>query len=217
LKDGQTLENVRVEGLEIRGKGVTIRNVEATYILVTGDDALIDHVSATGIAISSASGTTVQYANISKGDGDGIHVTSDRGRLVKNVVLKYNFIHSPRVPDNAHYDGTQVRGVDGLAVSCSTYDPGGYLDTFNAAIYLEHANGGDTNVSIEHNWLYGFGFSVMVDASHTRIIGNRVGGDIHWGTCYLGDSTSLSSLEIRENVNDKTDKAEPMCAGAPTG
>jgi hypothetical protein len=215
LKNGQTLENVRVKELEIQGKGVTVRNVEATgYILITGDDALIDHVSARGIGISSASGTTVQYANIGNGDGDGIHVTSDGGRLIKNVVLKYNFIHSPKVPDDAHYDGTQVRGVKGLVISCSTYDPGRYRDPFNAAIYIEDANGGNTKVSIEHNWLYGFGFSVMIDSPKTRIVGNRVGGDIHWDTCDLGDSVRLSSLKIRDNINDETHKPEPMCSEA---
>jgi hypothetical protein len=219
LQNGQTLENVRVKGLEIRGQRVTVRNVEATgYILITGDDALIDHVSAGGIAISSASGTTVQYANIGNGDGDGIHVTSDGGRLVKNVVLKYNFIHSPRVPDDAHYDGTQVRGVDGLVIYCSRYDPGAYRDTFNAAIYLEDANGGDRNVSIKHNWLYGFGFSLMIDVTrHIRIIGNRVGGDIHWGTCDLAASVKTSSLEIRDNINDETNKPEPLCSHTQSG
>jgi hypothetical protein len=216
VKDGQTIEDARVGRLEIRGRAVTVRNVEATgNILVTGDGALIDHVSAAGIAISSASGTTVQYADIGNGAGDGIHITSDRGRLVQNVVLKYNFVHSPRVPDDAHYDGTQVRGVEGLVISCSTYDPGAYRNTFNAAIYVEDANGGASDVIIEHNWLYGFGFSIMIGANGTRIIGNRVGGDIKWGSCDL-EGASFSSLEIRDNVNDKTNTPEPMCSFAST-
>jgi Right handed beta helix region len=180
----------------------------------TGNNAILDHVSATGIAISSATGSTVQYSNIGKSPEDGIHITSDRGSMVKNVVLSHNFIHSPKVPETAHYDGTQVRGVKGLVISCSTYDPGKYQTPFNAAIYLEDANGGNTNVSIEDNWLYGFGFSVMIDAPKTRIIGNRVGGDIHWGTCYLSDSVSVSSLRIRDNINEKTHKPEPMCSEA---
>lgn len=215
LKNGQTLENARVEELEIRGKGVTVRNVEvAGNVFITGNNAILDHVSATGIAISSATGSTVQYSNIGKSPEDGIHITSDRGSMVKNVVLSHNFIHSPKVPETAHYDGTQVRGVKGLVISCSTYDPGKYQTPFNAAIYLEDANGGNTNVSIEDNWLYGFGFSVMIDAPKTRIIGNRVGGDIHWGTCYLSDSVSVSSLRIRDNINEKTHKPEPMCSEA---
>jgi hypothetical protein len=215
LKNGQLLENARVKGLEIRGKGVTVRNVKVTgSIFITGDNATLDHVSATGIAISSASGAQVQYSNIAKSPEDGIHITSDSGRMVKNVVLSHNFIHTPKVPNSAHYDGTQVRGVRGLVISCSTYDPGKYRYPYNAAIYLEDANGGNRNVSIEHNWLYGFGFSVMIDDSKTRIIGNRVGGDIHWATCDLGDSVRVSSLKMRDNINDETGKPEQMCSEA---
>ena len=149
LNNGQKLENVRVKGLEIRGKDVKVRNVEVTTdIFITGDNAMLDHVSATGIAISSASGAIVQYSNIGKSSEDGIHITSDRGRMVKNVLLTHNFVHSPKVPESAHYDGTQVRGVKGLVISCSTYDPGKYRNPYNAAIYLEDANGGNTKVSM---------------------------------------------------------------------
>jgi hypothetical protein len=212
LNNGEKLENVRVRDLEIRGKNVTLRNVEAGSILITGNNAMLDHVSATGIAISSASGATVRYSNISKSDEDGIHITSDRGSMVKNVILSHNFIHNPKVPESAHYDGTQVRGVKGLLISCSTYEPGKYRSPYNAAIYLEDANGGNTKVSIENNWLYGFGFSVMIDSPKTRIIGNRIGGDIHWDTCDLGDSVSVSSLKIRDNIDDETLAPEPICS-----
>jgi hypothetical protein len=215
LNNGQKLENVRLRELEVRGKNVILRNVEvAGNIFITGDNAMLDHISTTGIGISSAAGTTVQYSNISNSDEDGIHITSDRGSMVKNVILNHNFVHTPNVPESAHYDGTQVRGVKGLVISCSTYDPGKYRSPYNAAVYLEDANGGNTKVSIENNWLYGFGFSVMIDSPKTRIIGNRVGGDIHWGTCDLGDSVTVSSLKIRDNINDETGKPEPLCSEA---
>ena len=126
LDDGQTLQNADVGGsIEIRGNNVTVRNVSvAGSILVTGDNAMIDHVTAKGVSISSASGTTVQYANIGYSKGDGMHVTSDGGKMIRNVVLRYNYIHDPRVPSDAHYDGIQVRGVNGLTIDCSVYDPG---------------------------------------------------------------------------------------------
>jgi archaellum component FlaG (FlaF/FlaG flagellin family) len=212
LKDGETLENARVASLEVRGTNITVRNVEvAGDAFIVGDNVTFDHVSAASIAISSASGTIVKYANIGNGIGDGIHVTSDSGRMVKNVLLTHNFIHTPRFEDDAHYDGTQVRGVDGLLISCSTYDPGRYQHTFNAAVFIEDANGGNTNVAVERNWLYGFGFSVMVDADNTRIVGNRVGGDIHWRTCLVGPMTDVASLDIRDNFNENTNAADPMC------
>lgn len=212
LEDGATLENVQVPSLTIQGDRVTVRNVAVLgKILVKGDDAMIDRVSSQSIAISSASGTTIQYANISKSEEDAIHITSDDGSLVKNVVLRYNFIHSPNVPKAAHHDGTQVRGVQGLTVSCSTYDAGPYRPPYNAAIYLEKANGGDTDVSIENNWMYGYGFSVMIDATNTRIVGNHVGGDIHWGTCLVGQDLDPGSIEVRDNVNDTTRAPDAMC------
>ena len=212
LQDGQTLENVRVASLEIPGTNVIVRNVEvAGKTLITGDDVTLDRVSTASIAISSASGTTVQYSNIGNTAEDGIHVTSDSGRMIKNVLLTHNFIHTPRVADEAHYDGTQVRGVNGLLITCSTYDPGPYQQTFNAAVFIEEANGGNRNVSIEHNWLYGFGFSIMLDSNKVRIVGNRVGGDIHWGTCAVGPRTDVASLDIRDNFNENTNAADAMC------
>jgi hypothetical protein len=212
LQDGQTLENVRVASLDISGRNVVVRNVEvAGKILVTGDDVTIDRVSMASIAISSASGTTVQYSNIGNSTDDAIHVTSDSGRMIKNVLLSHNYIHTPRAPEEAHYDGTQVRGVRGIRISCSTYDPGPYQQTFNAAVFIEEANGGNKNVSVEHNWLYGFGFSIMLDSNDVRIVGNRVGGDIHWDTCAVGPKADLASLENRDNFNENTNAPEAMC------
>jgi hypothetical protein len=212
LQDGQTLENVRVASLDIPGRNVVVRNVEvAGKILVTGDNVTIDRVSMASMAISSASGTTVQYSNIGNSLEDAIHITSDSGRMIKNVVLSHNYIHTPRAPEEAHYDGTQVRGVRGIRISCSTYDPGPYQQTFNAAVFIEEANGGNKNVSVEHNWLYGFGFSIMLDSNGVRIVGNRVGGDIHWDACAVGPKANLASLENRDNFNENTNAPEAMC------
>lgn len=214
-KNGVTLEDARVPSLEIRANNVTLRNVEvAGNILVTGDNATIDHVTTTGLALSSVSGATVQYTEVSGSPEDAIHITSDAGSRVRDVTLRYNYIHSPAVPPGAHYDGTQVRGADGLLVKCSTYDAGSYRSSYNAAIYLEDANGGESNVTIENNWLNGWGFSVMLDAPGTRIIGNSLGGDTRWGSCYLGVGTSLASLDIRDNVNTESGENDPMCAEA---
>ncbi len=212
LADGQVLQNVNVDHLRISGNKVTVRNVQVNGgILVIGDGTMIDHVTAEGVSISSASNTTVQYTNVGFGSGDGIHITSDRGRLVRNATLRYNYVHDPRVGDTAHYDGTQVRGVDGLSIICSVYDPGPYQHMFNAAIYLEDANGGDSNITVARNWLYGFGFSVMMDATNVTLDSNRVGGDIHWGTCRLGTRTGNTNLRSVGNVHDNTGAAMDLC------
>jgi hypothetical protein len=213
LNDGQTLQNADVaNSIEIRGNNVTVRNVSvAGNILVTGDNAMIDHVTAQGVAISSASGTTLQYANIGYSKEDGIHVTSDRGRMIRNAVLRYNYVHEPRVPSDAHYDGTQVRGVDGLTVDCSVYDPGPFQWTLNAAVYLEDANGGDTNVRVTNNWLYGHAFPVMVDAGTSTFTNNRIGGDIKWDVCYPGKNLNTSNFKSSGNVWDATNAKLNLC------
>jgi hypothetical protein len=212
LTAGQTLSNVNVDHLVVAGKGVTVRNVHVKgSILVTGDGTLIDHVTAGGVSISSAQNTTVQYANIGFGRGDGIHVTSDRGRTVRNVTLRYNWVHDPRVPDDAHYDGIQVRGVNGLSILCSVFDAGSYQHMNNAGVYLEDANGGDSNIVVARNWIYGSGFSVMMDATNVTLDSNRVGGDIHWGTCRPGVRTGNAGLRSTGNLHDATGEPLALC------
>jgi hypothetical protein len=212
LQDGETLENVRLDGLEIQGTSVVVRNVEVTgAILVLGDDVLLDRVTAASVAISSASRVTVQHTRIGDSQEDGINVTSDRGRMAKNILLTHNYVATPNVDDEAHYDGTQVRGVDQLRIHCSTYDAGPYQPMYNAAIYLENANGGNKRVSLEHNWLYGSGFSLMIGTGDARIIGNRIGGDIHWGTCALGSRIDVATLEVRDNYNENSKEPERVC------
>lgn len=118
--DNAVIENVSVPSLDISGNDVTVRNVKVDgNIFIRGDRVSLDHVTTTGISISSASDVTIQYANIGFGADDGIHITSDRGRKVARITLEYNYIHDPRVEPTAHYDGTQIRGADTVSIVCS--------------------------------------------------------------------------------------------------
>lgn len=213
LKDGDTLADADVSSLEIVGSNVTVRNVSVNgSVLITGDNARLDHISAQSVSVSSASGATVQYAEISSSREDAIHITSDRGRLVRNVVLRYNYIHDPQAPAGAHFDGTQVRGVDGLLIECSVYDPGPYESTFNAAIYLEGDNGGNSNVRVRSNWLYGFAFPLMAGPGPgTSFTDNRLGGDIKWGPCYFGAGVNSGNFTSSGNVWDATNAKVDIC------
>ena len=214
LRDHQSLSNATVDQLVITGSDVTVRNVKVNGTVgITGDRVLVDRVTAKGVSISSATSVTVQDSDLGYGRGDGIHVTSDRGRKVRDVVLHGNYVHDPRVPDDAHYDGIQVRGVDGLSITCSVFDAGPYKPMYNAGIYLEDANGGDSNITVAHNWVYGFGFSVMMDAVNTTLDSNRIGGDIHWGTCRLGDRTGNTGLRSTANVDERSDQPVALCTG----
>lgn len=199
LRDGATLRNARVSDLTISGTGVVVRNVRVDgSVLITGERVRLKRVTAEHIGISSAVDVVVARASIGYGPDDGIHVTSDGDRLVRDVVLRYNYIHHPAAPPESHYDGTQVRGVDGMTIRCSTYRSGPFQETMNANIYLENANGGIRNVTVARNWLYGSAWSVMVSAESARLAGNRLGGKPHWGFCYL--SSGRDSIESSGNV-----------------
>lgn len=209
---GKTLANVNVQKLVITNPNVTVRNVAVNGpILIRANGVTLDHVTSKSIAVSSASNVTVKYANVGFTGGDGINVTSDRGVMSRNITFAYNFVHDPRVPSKAHYDGTQVRGVNGMTITCSVYNPGPYKSQFNAGVYLEDANGGTSNVKVQNNWIYGFGFTVMMDAANTSLTNNRVGGDIHWGTCYKGKRVGTRGLVSTGNSWDANSKPLALC------
>ena len=214
LNKGDSLSNTSVSDLTVQGDNVTVRNVKVNGdVLITGNHVTLDHVSAKSIGISSATDVTVQYANISNSDDDAIHITSDRGTLARNITLDHNYIHDPRVPADAHYDGTQVRGVNNLTINCSNYDPGAYQPTFNAGIFLQDANGGASNVTIAHNWLDGFGYALQIEGKNISLIGNQISGDSHWGDCRLGDGNPNLVSTGNTDSNNKTIK---LCAAAGT-
>jgi hypothetical protein len=216
LGEGESLENASVTSLRIEGSDVTVRDVHVNgEVLVTGDRVTLERVSAGGIAISSATNVRVERSDIGRGPADGIHVTSDGPDLVRKVVLSHNLVREPRAGPDAHYDGTQVRGVRGLLIECSVYDAGDYQDTYNAAIYVENANGGARGVRIEHNWLLGSAWSLMIGTPGISLVGNRVGGDIKWGTCYLGDVVEGGAPVEEDNVLLDTGEVVDLCAEEP--
>jgi hypothetical protein len=212
VKSGKTLENVSVQSLEVVGSDVTISNVRvAGSILVRGDRVKIRRVTAQNVSISSASNVTVTRSHIRSSPLDGIHITSDKGSLVRNVTLRYNLVRKPQRPSDNHYDGTQVRGVDGLSIRCSTYRAGRFHDNFNAAVFLEHANGGSSNVEVRDNWLFGFAFSVMVDSNSATFTGNKIGGDIKWGPCLLLHGSGSQGFTSAGNTWAKSGKKVNLC------
>jgi hypothetical protein len=210
LGSGETLENTYITngGITIAGDNVTVRNVRAAggLFIYLSNGVLVDHFTGNDAsAISSSENVTIQYSNLGPVTDDGIHVTSDRGSMNTNIKLLYNYVHDPNVPADAHYDGTQVRGVNGLTINCSTYDAGTYQPMYNSEIYLEDANGGNSNVTISNNWLYGTGYVLMMNGNaNTHITGNRFGGDIHWGYCYKNPTESYPGFVMSGNVDDST-------------
>lgn len=212
LGSGKTLTNARVPSLEITGSGVTVKNVHVDgTVLIVGDDVRLRRVTARGIFVSSASNVTVARSKVESSlDTDAFHVTSDRGALVRNVRLRYNFVGRPVSPSDNHFDGVQVRGVDGMEISCSTFRAGPFHENFNAAIFLENANGGTANVTVRDNWLFGFAFSTMVDSPSSAFLDNEIGGDIKWGPCLMLDSAG-GGFESSGNTWAETGKKVSLC------
>jgi hypothetical protein len=202
--NGQVIENVNLPGdLVVTASDVAIRNVQvAGKILVIGDRVTVHRSTAKSLGVSSASVVRVQFSRFTNSQDDGLHVTSDRGKLIRDVVLHGNLIDNPQPPTDAHYDGLQVRGVDGLTVSCNSFDAGAIKEQYNAAVFLEPANGNNSNVSVRDNWLIGSAWSVMVfRPTSSEFVRNQVSGSVRWGSCHSDGLTAANYKQAGNTLN----------------
>jgi hypothetical protein len=197
--------------VRVYGNNVTITNSQFVGSVVAyGDNFTVSHTTAQGVALSGVAGGLLEYLNISGWD-DGIDLFSDTGP-VSNITLRYNYIHNPNPPASAHADGTQVRGVTGLAITCSVYDLGAWQTTYNSAIYLENAYQGDTNITLSNNWLNGGGYTISVDATNLTVTNNRFGADDHWGQCdNASNKGGIAAFTSHGNVLDATGQPLNLC------
>src|SRR5690606_30363160 len=110
----------------VTGDDVTIENVRITgEIIIRGSDGTTIKDSSVGaFSISGSTNITAQRLEVFGAPGkDGMHVTSDSGR-VRNVLIENSRIHSPKPNPSSHYDGIQVRGVDGLTLRNNSFELG---------------------------------------------------------------------------------------------
>ncbi|MBO1751992.1 right-handed parallel beta-helix repeat-containing protein [Actinotalea sp. BY-33] len=200
LKDGEVLQNARITGdMVVTGKDVTLKNVQVDgEIILRGSGATVTDSKVGALSVSGAAGVTISRVEISGASGkDGIHVTSDTGR-VTDLVIEDSRIHSPAVTANSHYDGIQVRGVDGLTLRGNSFELGPHKPQLNAAIFLQEANGGNTNVTIDDNYVDGGGFTLYLAGKNVAITNNTFGPNGRWGLVYPKSDTS--SVAFRGNV-----------------
>ena len=111
-------------------------------------------------------------------------MTSGDGPRAADVLIEGSWVHSPQVEADSHYDGIQVRGVDHLTLRGNTFDLGPWNERYNAAIFLEEANGGNVDVLVERNTVNGGGYALYVAGQGVRLIDNRFGRDANWGLLY---------------------------------
>jgi len=150
--------------------------------------------------------------NIHGSGDDLLHVTSDTGR-VRNVILSNNVVHDVRPRCGAHSDGIQVRGVDRLSLVNNVIDMGPWrqvcgLDALNGAVFLEDANGGNTGVVLEGNFLNGGGYTLRVGPSASvRVVRNRFGRDERYGAVLV---TAAPGSIVEAAGNTRDDNGEPV-------
>lgn len=175
------------------GSGLTVRNVRVTgHAVFRGDDLVIEDSEFGSWALSGTERVRAARVEVFGNPGqDGLHVTSDTGP-VRDVVVADSWIHNPLVANGSHYDGIQVRGVDGLAVQNVVIDLGAYATGQNASVFLEDANGGNRNVLVQGSWLLGGGYTVVSYGTNVRVTDTVVRAG-RWG--YLNpDSWTLAAF-----------------------
>jgi hypothetical protein len=189
VPDGAVIENKTVTGdLIVTGDNVTVRNVKVTgkVGVMESVGARLSNIETPEFFISSAQDVVLEKSRISDSTTDSMHVTSDGTSMNRDIVIRGNLVHNPNPGQEEHYDGLQVRGVNGLDLLCNNFDLGPAQFPYNAAVYLEPANGGHRDVVVDNNWLMGGGHifhygAASVTPDDTRLTNNRLGGDPYWG------------------------------------
>ncbi len=197
---GAVISDVVIAGdVLASGNNMTFRNVRVEgQLRVTGTGTTVEDSDIGALVVSGARDFTARRLNVFGSPGkDGLHVTSDAGRAV-NVLIEASRIHSPMVTGNSHYDGIQVRGVDGLTLRGNSFELGPYKRQFTAAIFLENANGGNKDVTIERNYIDGGGYAVYLGGTNTVFTANRFGSSAKWGPLY--PRSNMDSVRSAGNI-----------------
>lgn len=152
------------------GSNLTLRNLRVTgSVVLRGDNVTIEDSTVGSLRLSGTAGARVSGVEVSGCTGeDGLHITADSGP-VRDVVVEDTWIHTPLVRSESHYDGIQVRGADGLTFRRIVVDLGPYKPQYNAALFIENANGGNRHVTVEDSHFAGGGYTFYSFATDVRV------------------------------------------------
>lgn len=163
------------------GSSLTLRNVRVTgRALFRGSSIVVEDSEFGAVSLSGSQNVRLSRVDVFGYAGsDGIHVTSDSGRA-RDVLVEDTWIHNPLVTASSHYDGMQVRGVEGLTLRRVSIELGAHKPQYNAALFLENANGGNRGVTVEDSWILGGGYAFYSFADQVAIRRTTF-GDGRWG------------------------------------
>lgn len=184
---------------------VSTTNVTVEYTEIVGD-----------IFLASAVDTVVRATEIRNSSSDLIHITSDRGRYVRNALIDTVWAHSPMPSNDAHTDGVQLRGVQGVTIRNSFLDLGTFKSQHNAAFFSQQGYGNEpydknADVRVTDTWMRGGGYTFryedqnrpgVFEVSGLRVM-YRIGGPNWWGPQYnpkFSSGTSSPTLESNNKV-----------------
>ena len=182
---GTTIANRSISGDVIfTGSNLTLRNLRVTgRLLLRGDDVVLEDSTVGSLSLSGTDGVVVRGVEVAGNPGqDGLHITSGSAP-VRDVLLEDVWIHNPLVTSSAHYDGIQVRGVDGLTMRRVVVEMGAWKKQYNAALFLEEANGGNHGIRVEDSTFLGGGYTMYSFATDVRVTRTTLGGG-RWGALY---------------------------------
>ena len=185
-QDGMVLQDVVITGdVRLTGANQTLRNVRVQgQVRVTGSGVVIEDSELGSLVLSGASAFTGRGLEIFGNPGDdGIHISSDTGP-VQDVVIEDSWLHSPALNPDSHYDGIQVRGVQGLVLRNLFLDLGPFDERHATAVFLQDANGGNSGVLIENSWIDGGAFALNLSGTDITVRGNVFGPNAEYGLLY---------------------------------
>lgn len=156
--------------LTLAGSNVTLRRCRITghLILSQGTGYTLDQCDVGSIALSGAKTVRITSMKIINNLGkDAIHVTANptapEGRS-QDVIMDTVYASITRdevLASGNHYDGIQLRGVLGLTLRNFALLQEPFTSRYNACIFVQEANGGNTDVVFEDGWVRGGGYQTL--------------------------------------------------------
>lgn len=154
---GLLIENRSINGdITFTGSNITIRNCSVTGQIKfrSGSNYVAEYCDVHGIIFDGSQTGRASYIYTTGAVGvDGVQVKADIGTTPTNITIEHSYLGNPVINASSHYDTIQVRGVNGLTISGNYFNHGNtFSDRYNATVFLENANGGNYNVTIDGNW-----------------------------------------------------------------